>query len=187
MYECKEILPRRKNFEASSFNSKGQFMRRAYVGATVDDDYIVFYDDNLRALGVTEGYIDFFYKQYLYYSRLLEEVKRVLEICPDNKSYKNDLIRFEGEKNFYKWQISDMHECSVKRVKCPEEEWRMPIYWWMGFREYVRDVPELQKFKQYPGLCYADGKSYLYYFDKEKYDKFCEESPKFEEKICRKI
>ena len=181
MYECKEIAPMKKNFEGVCFTSNGRYIRKCNVGATVEEDYIVFHDDNLRALGVTEGYIDFFYKQYLYFSRLLETAKKenILALCPDDKWYQNDIRRFENEKHFYEWELKSIHRCSVLRVKCPEEEWKGPIYWWMGWRDYVRDVPEIQKFKIFPGFKYTEGESYLYYYDREKYDKFCKEPPKF--------
>lgn len=177
MYMCEEIPVRRRNFECGIFDCKHKFIRRAYVGAVCDEDYIVFKDENLKALGITEGYIDYFYKQYLYNFKMMKEAKKMVDLYPFEEIYKNDLRRFENEAHFFKCQIIDIHECSVKRVKCPEEEWMSTIYYWMASRDYVRDVPVLQKYKLYPELTYTDGESYLYYYDNEKYQEFCENPP----------
>ena len=179
MYICEKIPVRRKNFESSLFDNKHKFIRRVHVGAVCNEDYVVFNDENLKSLGITEGYIDYFYKQYLYNSKMLEEAKKMVVLYPYEEIYKNDVRRFENEAHFFKWQIMDLHEWSVKRVKCPEEEWTSTTYSWMAFREYVRDTPVLQQYKLYPNLSYLDGKSYLYYFDNQKYQEFCENPPCF--------
>lgn len=176
MYECKRIPALWKNYEVDIVNKRGKVIGKSYNGATVDEAYIVFSEDNLRALGVTSEYIDYFYKKFLHNLESKNKIEAELKKQPDDETLKNNFLLFSNEAEFWKWQILDIHRWAVRRTKCPEDDLQLPLYYWMGFREYIRDIPELQKFKLYPELdYYYDKNSFLYFFDRDKYIKLCNE------------
>lgn len=175
MYMCREIPVFRKDFSTYAYKCRpllnklfGRFVylfpKKVNKNALTDDEFVTFGDKNLKVLGVTEDYIDYFYQQYLLNLKMREKVKEMLKKFPNEAQYKCDVWAYDCLVNSFTYQIFEMYRISIIRLKCPKEESCYPLYWWMQCDEKIRNAPNLQKFKTHPELkTFGDGESYINY------------------------
>lgn len=111
----------------------------------------IFSDEQLYVLGITRGYVNYFNQ------KRNEVIAEKLELIRENvKNYsverKNQISMLSVKEYSINRDVRFIYKVSLMQLQNPDTFKNNDIYFWMGMREHVYDVPELQKFKLFPCL-----------------------------------
>lgn len=132
---------------------------------------LTFTDKHLEVLGITDKYIKYFYDDYIASATKIETCINCLPNSNDLDAQRQLFNHLCNADDLY-FELQFFFEEAERRIHETDLTWNNNIYYWMGFRPWVRDAPELQIYKIYPDLKYHTRKSWLYLYDKKKYVKY---------------